>query len=322
MTKRKRHVAIAICTLQRPKMLEKCLISLSKQHQPPDTKITIVVIENDIRGPSRALVENLYVSLFKSQNIDVIFCVEPERGIPYARNKALATCRKLKPDWVAFIDDDETAAPDWLKNHLSAQEEFEADVLYGQVHSIYEVEPPAWFEHPKFKKEHGKILKRAATNNVFMDFWVIDPDGLNLNFDTHFSQGHEDTEFFERARAFGAKIVLNQKALVTEFVPASRLTFKRHVTRMFQNSVTDTYEQIYKRGWWYAFFKQIITINHYSRFIRGILALILAAFIIPFSNTKGQRTFFYGVKRLVKVVGSFYGLTNRQVKYWDTIDGY
>lgn len=316
------HIVVAVCTLKRPKMLKKCLISIAKQSLPNDCKLTVIVVENDAAEPSKGAVEVLYKTHFEPKNINLVFANEPKTGIPFARNKTLELAKKLRPDWICLLDDDETAAPDWIKSHIESQESFNADVLQGRVEYEYEITPPIWFKRPRSKKRHGQILKRAATNNVMFSFNLIDPSKHNLSFDTHFTQGHEDTEFFERALKSGATIVFNERAVVTEFVTASRLDYRRHVQRMFQHAVTGTYEQIYKRGWWYAFFRQILTLKHYSRFLRALIALIVVPIIWPFSKTGAQKAAYYSVKRLSKVFGAFYGLTNRQIRYWDTIDGF
>lgn len=322
MPENKVHVAVLVCTAKRPKMLAKCLVSISEQKIPDHCRLTIIVVENDGKQPTKDIVDSLEVGIFKPKGIDLIYDFEDKRGIPFARNKALEVCRKVAPDFVMMIDDDETAAPDWIVEHLQAQKEFQADIIQGHVTFDYDAELPVWFERPKFKAEHGKPLKRAATNNILMKYEYIDPEKHNLSFDNHFTQGHEDTEFFMRCRARGAKIILNQKAIVTETVPVSRLKLGRVVERMFQHSVTNTNELVYKRGWWFAFLKQITNLKHYSRFLRGLIALLFVPFVFPFSRPRGLKIIYYAVKRLSKVCGAFYGLTGRQVKYWDTVDGY
>lgn len=303
-------------------MLLRCLLSLSAQKITSDIKLSIIVIENDSKAPSKHIVDTFKRVNATKQHIDVYYETEAVRGIPYARNKALEACRGLKPDWVMFLDDDETAATTWITAHLNAAQIFGADVLQGHVNYLYGIEPPHWYEKPRFKKEHGQRLKRAATNNVAFSFHLIDPGGLNLKFDTHFTQGHEDTEFFERAHALGAHIVLNQNAVTYEYVTASRLAFRRHIERLFQLAVTNTYAQIYKHGRLYAVLKQVTNLRHYSRLFRATIALALVPFVVPFSIRKAQKIGYYAVKRFTKVFGAFYGLTGRQVAYWRTIDGH
>lgn len=315
------HVVVTVCTLKRPKMLEKCLLSISAQKLPPNVKLSIVVVENDSNGPSLDLVQDLRKSVFNKLNISIFFRTEGTRGIPFARNKALDTCRALRPDWIAFIDDDETATPEWIANHIIAQRQYHADVLSGFVHTIFETEPPVWAIPRKQKNRHGKILKRAATGNVFMRYWIIDPDGLNLSFDNRLTHGHEDTEFFGRAHQLGAKIVYNKKAMVTEFVPASRLVFKRHIMRLIQFSSTTTAERILKRGWFYALARELFTFKHVLQIIRSLLELIAVPFVWPFNPIRAQRYFYKAIGRVAKVAGAFYGLTGRQIRFYDTIDG-
>ena len=322
MTDKQVHVAVLICTAKRPKMLLECLQSVADQSLPENTKLSVIVVENDLKPLCLKSVREFSKLHFQPKDIDFTYVVEPKKGIPFARNKTLEICRTLAPDFVAMIDDDQTAAPDWIGQHIKAQKEFQADIIHGHVEYIYETAPPIWIKPPRNKKRHGQLLNRAATGNVMISYHLIDPRGFNLSFDTHFTQGHEDTDFFERAAKFGAKIVFNKKAVTTEFVVASRLDYGRYMERVLQHEFTNTYEQIYKRGWWYAFFRQMTTLKHYSRLLRATLMLMIVPFVWPFSKTTAQKIYYYATKRFTKVFGAFYGLTNRQLNYRDKIDGF
>lgn len=322
MLKKNVHIAILVCTAQRPKMLVKCLKSLSKQTIAGQCELTIIVIENDAIQPTKPIVDSLNVGVFEPKNIDLIYDFEAKRGIPFARNKALEVCCKVAPDYVLMIDDDEIAPANWIECHLQFMEEFQADIIRGQVYPVYDVSTPFAVKMAPKMKNHGKLLKTCATGNVFFKFFIIDPKGLNLKFDNRFSQGHEDTEFFERAYKFGMRIINNEKSIVTETVPESRTKYSRFFMRNLQYGAVISYELILKRGWFTAFRKQVFRFSHVRRLIASTVAIFLALILWPFSKKKSHRCMIYALKRYAKVFGSFYGLTGRQIRHWDKIDGY
>ena len=57
---------------------------------------------------------------------------EPAAGVANARNAAMAAA---SGELIAFLDDDEEAAPGWLAALIDAQRRFDADVVFGPVHA-------------------------------------------------------------------------------------------------------------------------------------------------------------------------------------------
>jgi glycosyltransferase involved in cell wall biosynthesis len=102
--------------------------------------------------------------------IQIIYCVEPERNIALARNRALENARG---DFIAFIDDDEFPAHNWLANLLTTLEKHAADGVLGPVRPFFDTPPPAWLVRGRFcqRPEHptGLLLnwRQTRTGNVF-----------------------------------------------------------------------------------------------------------------------------------------------------------
>ena len=69
----------------------------------------------------------------------LVYAVEPRRGIPFGRNTAVRTAGDV--DFVAFLDDDETADPAWLVELLRVQRTTGADVVTGTVLPVFEAGP-------------------------------------------------------------------------------------------------------------------------------------------------------------------------------------
>src|SRR5205823_6090125 len=97
----------------------------------------VVVVDNDAAGSARSVLESL-----NAYPWDLDYAVEPRRGVPFARNTAVA--RAEGTDFVAFIDDDEWAEPEWLAELLHVQSRTGADVVAGPVLPFFTEPPPPW----------------------------------------------------------------------------------------------------------------------------------------------------------------------------------
>ena len=115
-----------IPTLRRPEGLARALESLFAQTGVADRLGEIVVVDNDPAGSAAATV----AGLDGRSPCPVIYRHAPVPGVATARNVGLqATDAPL----IAFLDDDEVAAPDWLAQLLAAQGETGADVVFGPI---------------------------------------------------------------------------------------------------------------------------------------------------------------------------------------------
>ncbi len=103
-------INLAICTCKRAQLLKECLDSVAQAHVPVGTTLVVTIIDNDAEQSARALVE----SMASGFPVSLEYIAEPRRGIPCARNRAIAEAHRLNSDYLVFIDDDEWVMPDWL----------------------------------------------------------------------------------------------------------------------------------------------------------------------------------------------------------------
>ncbi len=215
------RVAICVITYKRPVGLRALLEGLNSLTFRAETPaIRCIVVDNDPEGSAQAILEAVRAGF----RWELEYRIEPNRGIPFARNAAL---RAALPgaEWIAFIDDDEVPGPDWLDELLRVAGEHAADVVTGRVEIRFESAPPDWVVRGGFfaRRTHqtGTRLDRAATNNV-----VFRTDILSMLapwFNERMAlTGGTDTHFFRRAHRAGACIVWANEAVVTETVPDSR----------------------------------------------------------------------------------------------------
>jgi glycosyltransferase involved in cell wall biosynthesis len=217
------NVAVCVTTYRRPDGLSRLLRSLHAQtFSGTRPALQLVVVDNDAAGGSR----DVCVESAPRDDWPRTYAIEPRRGIPYGRNTALAHVR-ADMEFVAFIDDDEVAAPDWLDRLLAAQQRFQADVVAGPVTPVFAEGTPAWvirggfFQRPRYRS--GQPLNVAYTCNVLVRRDIL--RDMAGPFDTRFGlSGGEDSHLFRRLAQAGYRLVWEDAAMVQESIPRSRST--------------------------------------------------------------------------------------------------
>ena len=217
------HVMVAVVTLDRPEPLRRCIESIVALEPPPDTTVSVVVVDNGSQISARSLVTG-----------SVTVLDHPVRGVTFTRNRALDHAESEGIDLLAFIDDDETCEPDWLATLVDAQRRTGAGVVTGPSVSDFDgqVVPPAlaaYFEVPDWPDLSTRL--EAYTGNVaFTRSCFAGPGGLR--FDSAFNHsGGEDTDFSRRLHASGRRIVWCAGAIVHNHIAPERLTWKWVLSR-------------------------------------------------------------------------------------------
>lgn len=197
----------------------------------------VVVVDNDHGGSAREVAATAAADM----PWPVTYVVEPERGISFARNRAVRVALSWGADFVAFIDDDEIADPGWLAELAGVQQREGADVVTGPVLPIYEPGVPAWavrggfFERPRYPS--GTRLGSAGAGNCLIAAALL--GGPGEPFDPAFAlSGGEDTHFFRRAHRGGATIVWADQAVAHEHVPVSRATVPWLLQRSYRSGLS------------------------------------------------------------------------------------
>ncbi|MEP7221710.1 MAG: glycosyltransferase family 2 protein [Novosphingobium sp.] len=220
-------IDVCVCTFRRPALAE-TLASLAAQVLPQGTSLRVIVADNDSTDTRRCEIEGIGQTL----GLPLTYVHAPERNISIARNACLAAA---SGDWLAFIDDDEVARPDWLARLLAARAG--RQVVFGQVLAIYPETAPAWIKRSDFHST--RIAGRDAewngyTGNVLIDRQFISAHGLH--FDVALGQiGGEDTMFFLGAHLAGACFAYVADAIASEPVPLDRMTMHWLVRRRFRS---------------------------------------------------------------------------------------
>jgi len=235
-------INICVCTYQRPKLLLNCLESLAPLVVPLNTKVTVTVIDND-----DARSAEIIVSALKSKfPFDLRYYCEERRGIPCARNRAIAETHRLGSDYLVFIDDDEWVESSWLKALYGyCQSQGGEIIVSGPVISELPDNIP---EHigrlfNKRQRETGVTLSSCGTGNVLVPIYVTKTLGLRFDETNPFSGG-EDTRFFCQAVNVGVVIKNCAEAVVHEVIPVNRTTLKWFAKRKYSAGTTVAWRKI------------------------------------------------------------------------------
>ncbi len=217
----KKKIAIGLGTYKRPQMLEKCLISLQKQITDPHFELALILVDNDADGTANEVFERCKPQF----PYEVHYFVHSEKGIAAMRNRVIEESLRIKADFLAFIDDDETAEPDWILNHWNGIVKYNADVTAGYVEQLLPDDTPQHMRrfYHLTKHKSGTLRTSGSTRNILFNLGICRDKGLRFNPALNLT-GSSDTFFFEEAYAMGAKIVWVQEAKVYEEMPKSRIT--------------------------------------------------------------------------------------------------
>ncbi|MEO8768068.1 MAG: glycosyltransferase family A protein, partial [Nitrosospira sp.] len=122
-------VSICVCTYRRAHLLPLLLDSLAKQSF--SERFEVIVVDNDKMASAAKVVE---AGKKRHPDLNIQYTVEVKKGISFARNTAalLAT-----GNFLAWIDDDETAGENWLISLWISRSINDADAVFGPVIPVF-----------------------------------------------------------------------------------------------------------------------------------------------------------------------------------------
>jgi glycosyltransferase involved in cell wall biosynthesis len=213
------HVCVCICTFKRPELLRRALASIACQVTGGFLTCSVVVVDNDATQSAHPVV----AEFSSNSRIPVTYCVEPRQNIALARNKAV---EYADGDFIAFIDDDEFATEDWLRNLLATCLAYGVDGVLGPVRPYFEVEPPSWlrkggfFDRETYPTGSKLAWPNTRTGNVLFGKGIL--TGFDMPFNPEFATAGEDMDFFRRMMEKGHEFVWCNEAIAYEVIAPSR----------------------------------------------------------------------------------------------------
>jgi N-acetylglucosaminyldiphosphoundecaprenol N-acetyl-beta-D-mannosaminyltransferase len=220
-------ISVCICTYRR-QSLAQTLESIGRQRLAGGITCQVVVVDNDGAGFAQSMVKGFAETV----PLAVKYVIQPNKGLSSARNTAIDSAQG---EWLAFIDDDEVAAPDWLHELVGCALQFGADGVVGRVTPDYDGAAPAWVRRSGFFDRELPAtgtplgIDEALSGNALLRTSFL--QAYTLRFDAAFNAtGGEDTEFFRNFLDCGGRIVSAYEAVVSERVPSER-TKGRYLTQ-------------------------------------------------------------------------------------------
>jgi glycosyltransferase involved in cell wall biosynthesis len=235
------HISVCVCTFARPALLARLLEKLNAQVTNNRFTYSTVVIDNDAAGTARSVVD----SARKTSAFQIDYDIEPERSISHARNRSV---RNARGELVAFIDDDEFPAEDWLLKHYQLLVSSNADGVLGPVLPHFDDEGPAWLARSglldRRRLRTGEIIRSSQdtrTGNVLL--WRRLFDECGGGFDPKYGRsGGGDAVFFKRMMEKGKVFTWCDEACVYETVPPDRQTRGYYIRRACTRGMTEAWE--------------------------------------------------------------------------------
>lgn len=232
-----RLVAFGICTFRRP-ILTRTLQSLAKQDPGPGFRCCIIVADNDDQPSAQPVVEQAAADL----PFPVHYVHAPSRNISIARNALLEKATALGAEFLAMIDDDEVASPDWARCLLSKITGSGADAVLGPVLALYRPEAPAWLHKARIHDVVPVVLSDGRIHTGYTGNLILrldSPPVRGRRFDLAFGRtGGEDDVFLSGLVRDGGRIEYAPEAIAREDVPAPREKLSFLMRRSFRSGQT------------------------------------------------------------------------------------
>lgn len=219
---------VCICTYNRNDLLSRLLDSLKRAQLPPGSGI--IVVDNN---PPNAKVA------VQSAGLPVRYACEAKRGISHARNRAIQEAMNLGADFIAFIDDDDIPEPDWLVCLCDAQRHTSADIVCGALRSgITKAKKVGNIKH-RLRVDYDLPGDERGTCNTLISTSFLHRFG-QIPFDPAFGfTGHEDQDFYIRAKKSGATLASAPKSIINHLEEPNRLTLKGMLRRSFNGGYAE-----------------------------------------------------------------------------------
>lgn len=311
---RQRHLSIVVATLtrQRPQMLRSLIESVGEMQLPANTSVSCVVVENDKADQSSTV---LAAALPLKNGIEVRYFLEKELGIPFGRNRAAREAIAQGAELLAFIDDDEVVAKDWLVRLVAGYRASQA-VLLGAPLRAAPLHPSAsWLErlmHSNVVSRYRKKELRAArlagldgtpgvtivTNNWLGETSLFTQHGIWFDEQMRFTGG-TDSKFHAEVRARNLPTAWVADAFVYETIPPDRLSFVYQYCRGRDQSNTAFHRKLEKERW--SRLKLLGSLP-----VRAIFVLALAL-AVPFTRGRTLLPLARGMGWIAGRIGALFG---------------
>ncbi len=242
------RVVVAMLTYRRPDLLDESLAALANLTMPESADVSFLIVDNDPDASARALVEERAARF----PVALDYVVEPEPGIPAARNRALDEAITRGANLLCFTDDDVQPRVDWLDSLVRCARSTGAAMTFGAVRFMPWSDTTSRWQRAiaagigaratvleRYAARYaarGQVVVGATSNCAIDADWAA---SYGIRFDTAMREsGGSDTAFREAVRRSGGTLVWSADAIVDEQLPAERLSLRYQFRRAVAHGAT------------------------------------------------------------------------------------
>jgi glycosyltransferase involved in cell wall biosynthesis len=233
-------ISVVVCTHNRAAFLRQALDSLVAQTVAGST-YEVLVVNNRSTDETSAVVRAHQAD---HRQCAVRLLDEAALGLGYARNTGW---QAAQGDYVAFMDDDAKADPQWLERALALFKNSQPApvVVGGQIRPWYVSPKPAWYKDEYEVRTWGPAARRlsagesfSGSNMIFSKVLLQQVGGFDVGVGmrgTRVSMGEETVLFNNIWNTLGdqAMLLYAPELIVYHAVSARKMTPRYHLSRWF-----------------------------------------------------------------------------------------
>jgi glycosyltransferase involved in cell wall biosynthesis len=234
-------ISVVICCYNSSSRIEPTLRHLADQTGLNSVEWEIILVDNNSTDGTGEFASGLWTQF----QIHALFRVvkEEKSGQLYARLKGV---REAQAELIAFIDDDNWLATNWVRNAITIMAAHpEVGVLGGSIEAHYQQEPPEWikpveqvlacgtvsesyehiFERGGLVAGAGCVVRKPSYNAVLEKFGHFEQAGRTGPA----LSGGDDIEMLYKIQMIGFKVMKSGRLRLKHFIPATRTTIHYHI---------------------------------------------------------------------------------------------
>ena len=290
-------ISVVVCTYNREDLIAGCLNSLINQ-TADSTNFEILIIDNNSTDKTCEIIKKYLC------HKNFVLLHESKQGLSHARNRGI---QEARGEYIAFLDDDARAHPDYVKNleQILSQTEQHIDCLGGPILPFYTSPKPPWFKdtyeirrsspNPYFLKQGQSF---SGSNMIWNRNLLLVLGGFNPDFGVkgkYLTLGEETALFDKLWNTREPRLLFSPDLIVYHWVPAHKMTIHYRLKRAF--AVGQSLELISKD---YKSYKRII--NGLALFGISVKLAFRALFRI-FEHAKIQNWLVEDITPIVTIIG-------------------